>query len=663
MDARIGNVVRLLQAGPFDERTLRRVRAGLAALRGHSALAEELGNLVVLLDDFAERASEPSVACGGYLLAGELCEASGMQDQFVERLSLAMDADPTDKNTPRRLRQVLSGASQRPRLLALLATRARALEAQDEEGSLAAEAFAQLGSEHEKDGDIEHAIEAYDHALELEPTVGTVEALASLYARRRKAGDAEQAADLYCMLADVVPETSARGFLKRALTLVPGHADATRRLAELIADSEDQEEETIVRPTAELAQPTLAPPALAVPPPLVYSDGVNNIASPERPPLTAPPPAALRTVRGLAPVTPPPPAATLPPPPMAARPVAGTMLPPASAQRSPSEQTTQRRPQTQVPPNDSALNLQPALPRAGIPAQPVAPPMAASPMVTNMATGDGTSPPADATLQPTHVMATPRPTGSSLTPAADLPTLGGGGPAPKPWRDWAVGSLAGAAAVTAVFVVLSPLRVQVETTSASASTSAAVEEAEVAPETAPEPTTLAAAPAEDEAAAGEPEQAAAEAADEGADEAEEADAEEPAALAAVAGQAVPDEAPSRPKRGAHPTVEVVAKRVRVSGAKLRKRKLLSALRDADDKLEQCYEQALRRKPRMVGHLVYNLDVKRNGDAKSAKHVAGSIRDKRLHACVGKALKATTYPKFKEGNVAKVRLPLRFVNEH
>ena len=555
MDPRTGNLVRLLQAGPFDEHTLRGVRAALWSLRGHRDLEQERDDLVILLDDFAESATTPAASAGAYLLAAELCAQAGMAEERIERLSLAMDADPKDLETARCLRSALGDPQARPRLLALLSVRARALEA-DEGASadLVADAFVQLAAELEKGGALGDAIKAYDQALEVQPSLETVEALASLHTRRRAPGDAEQAADLYCMLADLLPEDSACERLRRAVTLVPGHPDATARLAGLTAAA-----------------------------------GSGRAST------------------------------------MAGQP-AGVALPPGDAGPT-------------VPGHPAAAVIAPAAPDAGEAGQ------------SSFAAAE--------TQQSAHAMGNLRPPGASLEPAHNLPPSASWAAPPRSSRAWRIGGIVLAAtAVAAVgYAAVAPgSEPGTEVASAAAALDHGAEGMETTIKDSPGPLNMAGHPeanAHPGAAAGEPGRPDSGPLQAPAPNQDEAEAEPEPATPTVA-LAEPE-----PRARTKPAVEIVGRAARVRGAKLPVDQVLGAMERSMPKLERCYARALRGAPKLEGRLVYRLQVRKTGRARSVKKIAGTIRNRKLVACARKVLARTRFPRLRRGRVARVRLPLRF----
>lgn len=572
MDVRIGNLVRLLQAGPFNQATLRQAETALAGLRGHRELGDMHGDLLVLLDDFAESAEDRRTGARAYLLAAELCDAAAAAEQWVERLVLAMNADPADRQIPKRLRAALHGPAERPRLLALLSLRATAL-AEDAgiDGGIAAEAHALLGAELMKDGQLDGAISAYERALDLDPTLSAVETLAGLYARRAADGDAAQGADLYCLLAELSEPSKQGAALARALALVPNHAEALERRAAL----------------TQVAGAPAGAPAEA-------------------------PAAAETQAAGIA----------------AAAAVASMTAP-----------TTQT-----AHPAPAAAATEPARTAAtgGVGADTQAAMNASAP---------------GAQLQATHVAATPREMdeGDSLRPLADLPA--GVRTLPKLPKLPRFPSLPNLPKVPARWAMATVISLAVGGVGYAAFGGAGDSNAgePTASHTpvdtdahAPAPTTGTHAAAATGAAATPDGPARA-----GRDVAGKQAARKRGASDT---RAKPKRAARRQRRG---VVELHRKRVRVAGGKLSKKKALAAVDRRLRKVQRCYRRALKRRPGLKGRLVYRFDVRRNGRARKVEKVAGNIRDRRLQACTGKALRDVRFPRFKGGKTAKVRVPLRF----
>lgn len=234
MDGRLHELLRVLEAGPFDSTALGRARELVDVLQS-AGLAAELesarGNLVGLLDIFAEKSGSPVVASAAHLLAADLCEMGGGLDACVERLELAMDMDPENRAAPLLLRRVLGAHKDRPRLLTLLIARVTALQHwPGAEPELVATALAEVGGLHAEAHQWDEAIEAFESARRRHEHGGYTKTLVDLYVRRGQTGDRQHAADLLCLFASDLSEEEAHPYLERAVSLVPDHLAARRRL-------------------------------------------------------------------------------------------------------------------------------------------------------------------------------------------------------------------------------------------------------------------------------------------------------------------------------------------------------------------------------------------------------------------------------------------------
>jgi hypothetical protein len=103
-----------------------------------------------------------------------------------------------------------------------------------------------------------------------------------------------------------------------------------------------------------------------------------------------------------------------------------------------------------------------------------------------------------------------------------------------------------------------------------------------------------------------------------------------------------------------PLIELVNQR----GGKLTDPQLMAALEKAAPKLEQCYADALEKKPRLKGRLILAWTVRPNGKVTGAKKQGGTIKDVDLARCTVDVISGIRFPKPKKQAVL-IRLPLEY----
>lgn len=144
-------------------------------------------------------------------------------------------------------------------------------------------------------------------------------------------------------------------------------------------------------------------------------------------------------------------------------------------------------------------------------------------------------------------------------------------------------------------------------------------------------------------------------------------AAEPGAAKSGSGEAAtatPTETPAQPStesKKTAPTGPVVRPLVELAnqrGGKLTDPQLMAALEKAAPKLEQCYVQALEKKPRLKGRLIVAWTVRPNGKVAGAKKQGGTIKDADLVRCTVDVISGTRFPKPKKQAV-QIRLPLDY----
>jgi hypothetical protein len=143
-----------------------------------------------------------------------------------------------------------------------------------------------------------------------------------------------------------------------------------------------------------------------------------------------------------------------------------------------------------------------------------------------------------------------------------------------------------------------------------------------------------------------------------------ASADKPAALAAAdpnAGSPKPataaapaDDKPAAPKN----SVAALFDLVKLSGGKLNPAQLSAALEKTTPKLEHCYAQLLKKKPRAKGRLTFQWTVRLNGKIASLKKLSDTINDVPLTQCTQQAILDTRFPKPRKQAV-QVKLPFEY----
>ncbi|HEX4354467.1 MAG TPA: AgmX/PglI C-terminal domain-containing protein, partial [Polyangiales bacterium] len=469
---------RCLQSEPYDESGLSQIRSLLSKQRGLARAKRNLStlaDLIPLLEDWASAAGPGRVASDALLEAADIAEKELGKHDLATRLRTSAAAQSGGD------RSINSAA-----------------------------AYIALARRRSDAGDIDGAIDAYEHALSLEAELATVRQLADLFAKRAAPGDAAQSADLYFTLADVLGNPDGIAMLERAVAQQPGHRAASDLLASFRAKSG---------------------------------------STPNEMPATKP---KLPVLLGERPVAP----------------IAITTMP-----KPPSALGGQRRNARKRPP-----------------------PLAAKVAVSN-APG---------------VIAAPV---SSLTPVVrqDVVTL-----EDEPQRSskrWIAvsGGLVSIAAAAAVFF-LAPIR--------SGRTDVPPPMAALAAKPAPLPLPPPPAPA-----AETPKPSAA---NSGAGSAAPAPAT--AAAPAAAAEAAPEPTAAEKPSELKPTVELLFDAATIRGGKLTSAQLSSAFANTTPKLERCYVQVLKKKPKTKGRLTFSWTVKPNGRVVALKKLSDTVNDPLLAQC-------------------------------
>jgi hypothetical protein len=107
-----------------------------------------------------------------------------------------------------------------------------------------------------------------------------------------------------------------------------------------------------------------------------------------------------------------------------------------------------------------------------------------------------------------------------------------------------------------------------------------------------------------------------------------------------------------------PVVRPLLEQANQRGGKLTDPQLMAALEKAAPKLDQCYAQALEKKPRLKGRLILAWTVRPNGKVAGAKKQGGTIKDADLTRCTVDVISGIRFPKPKKQAVL-IRLPLEY----
>ena len=723
MDPKTLELIRILQAGPYDNSAFQRIQQLLPDVRDRlraSGDRESLAEVTELLQQWAGSAVDPAAASLALYEGGELAEQMlGDPTRAAEMFSQSVAADPRNLEAMQCAERSFTHLGQFRQLEAMLSGQAFALAARPEaEPEIRAAVFRSLGSvQAERTGNVDGAIDAFEQALDAEADVAVVATLAQLYAGRNRDDDAWRAADLYCTLGEVSEDEQSVAYLEQALNLAPDHEQALDGLEELVPEAERparlggrwtafvtaapdgpgtdarrralaqafMEEERYAEAlqwisplaakgdtAAESIREGLhrlmgGDPASVQPPESVRSDQDKwrSVSAP-------PQPFDEQTRRGFhaaAPQARPPfPPAHAPPP------ATESYHPPAhlprAAARSQNDVDTQSIPPVQSGATLAGFALPPKLKELAGEAietkSPTAEPAQVSPPPVPVA--PDSAPAAKAPAPAAAVAAATAPaTVPVVADAAFLPEDMGVKPkSALPKLLIGAGSLALVAG--GVFVYTQHFMNPAERAASTRTT----------PSGEAQPGTSGGEPGgEQPGAAAEPTPAAeGEAASEGAKEAEAAKPEETekaasdqkAAQAATATDTKTDtktktETKTKTKTGGKEgprAVRMVSNLLRVRGGKVDQGALMKAAEKAFPAMERCYKKARRRRPRLKGRVVLSWTVKTNGRAAGARRVSGTIKNRTFAGCLAGAIKKTRFPRPKR-KAARVWLP--FVFQH
>lgn len=523
------------------------------------------------------------------------------------------------------------------------------MDVSEQELSVAAAAHRKRGELSSDAGELDDAIEAFEQALEAEADLETTRKLADLFAKRGLDGDGSQAADLYFAVGEVLGNPEGIELLERALDEAPGHLEAlqliesflpseqhaerlqTRWAAFVEASNDFTEVETrrrmLVRAQAAATGALLPksgrtmvsyrlPEDHDAPAPLSMLDGTRIPTASDTARMAAQR-AAAQTEPSPAPVMPEPKA----PPPVSTPPMAATRssAPPAA------------RPST--PPRRRSINPLDPAPLRAAPSHPFQPAVAVA-LARASAPPSGASPKARPSTPSPVIAAVSPPTApapfarsfeSSSALDDELATMQKRRIA-LPDKRWLIGGALGIGGLVVAIAFGSSSAPAPATVAGMPARTEGVPSA--APVVAPVQPAAALAPVLTAAAA--PILA----------------APQPAALAAK------EPAPSGP------AVSAMVALASVRGGKLTDSQLETALARADAKLERCYEQALKKKPRTEGRLTLSWTVRPNGRVAGVRKVGGTIDDTTLYRCTAAAITATRFPRPAK-RAATVKLPIEY----
>jgi hypothetical protein len=143
-----------------------------------------------------------------------------------------------------------------------------------------------------------------------------------------------------------------------------------------------------------------------------------------------------------------------------------------------------------------------------------------------------------------------------------------------------------------------------------------------------------------------------------------ASADKPAAIGGADSNAgtptpptVTDDSNAKPA-AAKTSVAALFDLAKLSGGKLNPAQLSAALDKTTPKLERCYAQLLKKKPRAKGRLTFQWTVRLNGKIASLKKLSDTINDATLTQCTEQAILDTRFPKPRKQAV-QVKLPFEY----
>jgi hypothetical protein len=689
MDPQTLELLRSLQSGPYDEPAWKNYRTMLRTqrrvLRAQQDLST-LSDLVQLLDTWAQNCESPRIA------AEVLREAADVAERDLSKAMIAADL------------------------------RKRAVAIGHAESRAAGIKQTSTAMRRKDSNDLEDAIAQYERALDDDADMETVYHLAELYSQRGDPGDAQQAADLYYTLGDVLGHPAGLPMLQRALEHVPDHAEARKLLAQYEGAQQPAKPQPSVT-RREAAIDELGPAPIIHSAPSAATLRARTQPKPARNPTstarTNEPRARTTTpayVSGA-------PASMEQAPPRLAAPVAGDPrkttpgIAPAAVQANLASGGKTFGPNTAGGHQGNAAHAlatesiaEPKLAGKAPPALRVAttsdsadtsnakapPPLRAAerraagqlpgpqhpgPVITILQSGQSVQP-SDVPAQPNSIA----PSGTSFRPSGTTAPLTSLSPvvteedalersrarlsatrARK--RKLAAGVLGALAVAAGAMFIVAPRSMQDaqqlakrifgpdQTAPATSTATASRPESDPssamqAPATNANTTTqsaVAASPITPQPIAGTATTAAAPA----------TPAPEPTPTPAASAEPATPPPAKKETPAPAPTVRALIDQVNQRGSKLTDQQLTAAFEKAAPKLDQCYAQALEKKPRLKGRLIMAWTVRPNGKVTGAKKQGGSIKDVDLARCTIDAISGTKFPKPKKQQAVLIRVPLEY----
>ena len=652
MDRGMLEVLRLLRAGPAGGASLAEVQAALdGALEapGDTSDAALRSEALELLETRCRAEKDPEGLAQAQCLKAQIygCDEDPREALCYE---LALEADPACDKAAHALIDLQSSTGEVDRLAEMLARRARALAAMPEiDDDSLAQAYRDLAVIRSGVlSDVDGAIEAYNHAIDFDPDVGTIETLAKLYSERSQPGDEEQAADLYCAIGAALSGKRAVEYLERALDLMPDHDEAMERLEGLIpvdaqyarlrdrwaryieraGDDPDADERRVLLSRAHASHGRYRDALLCIAPVVDRGDATAlalreaYVANLEEEAAQGADGAAQAIERS---------------PRKAIRARSGhTMIgfdlgkelsravASASGEASVSPSAGTPSPLPLPPPASTlpsaasrvVLPLPAPEPASRAPAQ-----LEQAPEVDHAAAGSADN------QQPASPPTTPGEV-SSLAPRGDLEQSPRSPERAGRTRGVRTAWFAGAGLIAVVGAVIA-----LRTSDGAGSTAASAGSASKVTESRAREDGRKAKPATRNTANAKR-------------RAKEARAKARAQRRAQ-------------KRSAKPVVRIVRSAARFRGGKVSQEEFFERVERALPQVEKCYKKALARKPGLRGRIVYGVTLKKGGSSSTVDRVSGSLTDPSLGACGRAVLRHVRYPAPTSKRTVRVRLPIKF----